>query len=150
MTNPSDRAIHRATAATLRDIVLPAVDDDWARRSVIQLIALAELAGRRDDPHTVGEHRRAELRAALDRLAGNPLVPWPPAGGTAAAGNAPDTEETVVDACGRALAAAVADDGPDADAVRAGLRPLLLAHLDDDLAVTASLEGPFRGRLDDA
>ena len=49
------------------------------------------------------------------------------------------------------VAAAVADDSDaDAEAVRAHLRPVLVAELDDELASTMVLMDGFRGRVRDA
>ncbi len=59
------------------------------------------------------------------------------------------TPPTVLGAAAAALAAAVADDGPAGDEVRAVLRPVLVRHLDDELAVTGPLVDAFRGKLDE-
>ena len=129
---PSDVALWASVAATLRRVVLPAVDDAWVRAQTIQLIALAEHARvRGDDP---ARRRTEELEAALDALAGNPLVRdhWP--GDPAEAASA-------------ALAAAVGRDDDAAQAVRAVIRPILVRHLDDELALSMPLMDAFRGRL---
>lgn len=139
MTRASDDAIWASFATTLRDVVLPTVDDDWVRQSVVQLIGLAEYARhRRDDD---GPRRRRQLAEALEGLTDNPLVTWPPAE------HGPRAE---TDAAASALAAAIGRDDPPAHAVREALRPILLAGLDADLAATEVLEAPFRGRLPDA
>ena len=67
----------------------------------------------------------------LSTLAGNPIV----AAVAAASGSTGD----VVAAAGAALAAAVYDDGPDGDEIRAVLRPVVIRQLADELAVAASL-----------
>lgn len=138
MTRPTDDAIWASVATTLREVVLPAVSDEWARQSVIQLVGLAEYARAR--PPDDSDARRDRLRAALDSLAGNPLVAWPPADDTG------EPEQ----AAARALTAAIGRVGPEAEAVRQALRPVLLADLDADLEATASLDAAFRGRLPDA
>ena len=126
---PSDDALWASVSATLRDVVLPHLDDEWAVAQTVMLIALAEQARTRgEDPV---ERQRAELAAALDGLAANPLVqPGEPSAAAAAA-----------------LAAAVGRDDEDADEVRRVLRPLLVAHLDELVASNASLMDAFRGKL---
>ena len=136
MTRPSDDAIWASIATTLREAVLPAVGDEWARQSVIQLVGLAEYARSRPADDTPA--RRDRLRVALGSLEGNPLVGW-------RAGD-DDPEQ----AAARALVAAVGRTDADADAVRNALRPVLLADLDADLSATESLDAAFRGRLPDA
>lgn len=137
-TYPSDEALWDCVAQTLRDVVLPALDDPFARRSAIQLIGLAAYARDR----TAGECGQqddgavAAMAAVLDQLAGNPLVTphWP--GPDAALASA------------RALAGAVGREDEAAEQVRATLRALLVAQLDAALAESNVLDGPFRGRLD--
>jgi hypothetical protein len=126
---PSDDALWASVSATLRDVVLPHLDDEWAVAQTVMLIALAEQARTRgEDPV---ERQRTELAAALDGLAANPLVqPGEPSAAAAAA-----------------LAAAIGRDDEDADEVRRVLRPLLVAHLDELVASNASLMDAFRGKL---
>lgn len=128
----SDDAIWVSISATLRNVVLPALSDPFARAQTIQLIALAEHAHRRGDDPTA--RRTAELEAVLDALQANPLVSehWP--GDPAAAAAA-------------ALVAAVGRDDDAANAVRALIRPVLVRHLDEDLASTTQFIEAFRGRL---
>ena len=136
MTRPSDEAIWASMADTLRSVVLPAIDDDWARQTVIQLAGLADYARTRpDDDHA---DRRERLRTALDSLSGNALVPTN------------ESEPDEVSAAAIALTSAVGRDDSDAREVRAALRPLLLADLDADLDATEMLDDAFRGRLPDA
>jgi len=126
---PSDDALWASVSTTLRNVVLPHLDDEWAVAQTVMLIALAEQARTRgEDP---GERQRAELAAALDGLAANPLVqPGEPSSAAAAA-----------------LAAATGRDDEDAEDVRRVLRPLLVAHLDELVASNASLMDAFRGKL---
>jgi MoxR-like ATPase len=129
----SDGALWASVAATLRDVVLPAIDDGHARIVTTQLVGLAEHAiTRGPDPEP---DRAAELTVALAALAGNPLVPPDP-------GPAPDL-------VAGALAAAAGRNDEAATAVRATLRPILIRHLDDDLAAGEVLGAVFRGRLPD-
>ena len=129
---PSDGALWASVAETLRRVVLPQLADTWARAQAIQLIGLAEQArGRGGDP----AHRYTEeLVTALESIADNPLVHehWP-------------GEPHAVAAA--ALAAAVPRDDDAADEVRAALRPLLVAQLDEELALSSPLMEAFRGRL---
>jgi hypothetical protein len=131
----------RAVEATVRDVLLPSVADDWARVAAVQLVGMAHLAATRPaDPTSA---RAAELAAVLDRLRGNPVVTphWP----------VPDpSPDAVLGAVGAVLAGAVARDDAAGDEVRAELRTVVSRHLDDDLAVTGPLMPYFRGQLPDA
>ena len=119
----------RHRSATLRDVVLPPLDDDWATAQTIMLIALAEQARtRRDDPV---ERQRAELASALD---GSPPIRW------CSRASLPPPQRP------RSLAAIGRDD-EDAEEVRRVLRPLLVAQLDELSATNASLMDAFRGKL---
>ena len=75
------------------------------------------------------------MEAALAALGANPLVP--------SSGSADERAAA-------ALVAAVGRDDADAAAVRETLRPVLVAELDDELAVTAGLLDAFRGSMPDA
>lgn len=135
---PSDDALWRSVDRTLRDVVLPQLADEWARRSVIGLIGLAAYARAR--PGDPDEPSRRALAAALDSLSTNRLVQphWPYA--------------SPFEASGAVLAAAVSDttdDGAAAEA-RSVLRPLLVQQLETELAGDMVLAEPFRGRLPDA
>lgn len=134
----TDDELWRGVEATVRDVLLPALHDDWARAAAVQLVGVARYARRR--PADLLGERTSEVAGALAALAHNPLV----APELAAAG-----AHDVLGAAGRILAAAVADDGPHGDEVRAVLRPVLLRHLDEELAVTAPLVAAFRGKLDE-
>ena len=131
---PSDDALWASVAATLRDVVLPQLDDEHARAATIELIGLAAYARARGDDR--GAARIAELRAVLDGLPGS---------GCAGAGDATE----VLAACADALVAATGGDDEGAAAVRDRLRPVLLRHLDEDLAGEEGLLTAFRGRLPD-
>ena len=137
----SDAELWRGVETTVRNVLLPAITDEWARAAAVQLVGVARYAERRPaDP--IGE-RLAELRTVLARLDANPLV----------AANRPDAGDEsahgVLAAVGRVLAAAVDDDGPAGDEVRAVLRPVVVRHLDEELLVTAPLVHAFRGQLDE-
>jgi hypothetical protein len=138
---PSDAAMWRAVEATVRDVLLPSVGDDWARVIAVQLVGMAHFAATRPADPTPA--RVAELAAVLDRLSQNPVVTphWP------VAESAP---KAVLGAAGAVLAGAVARDDAAGDEVRAELRPVVSRHLDDDLAVTGMLLPYFRGQLPDA
>lgn len=131
----TDASILASVAATLRSVLAAEESDAFLRTSMVQVTALAEHAARRGpDP---ARARRDELSAALDTLAGNELLGghWPGDPFTAAA---------------RALAAAVGRSDAAADAVRDVIRPILIGHLDADLASTPALLDAFRGRLNNA
>ena len=125
----------------MRTVLLPAIEDEWARVIGVQLVGMARLALTR--PPDPAPARAAELAAALDALAVNPIVAahWP----------APDrTPVCVFAAVGAVLADAVGHDDVAGAEVRAGVRSIVSRHLDDDLAVTAPLMPYFRGQLPDA
>jgi hypothetical protein len=138
---PSAAAMWRAVEATVRDVLLPSVAEDWARVAAVQLVGMARFAATRPPDPTPS--RVAELAAVLDRLSNNPVVAphWPVP--TA-------SPEAVLGATGAVLAGAVARRDDAADEVRAELRPVVGRHLDDDLAVTGMLMPYFRGQLPDA
>src|SRR6185436_11417334 len=107
--------IHRAVAATVRDVLLPALRDDadWARAAAIQLIGLTRYAADRTGDHT--EARVAELADLLDALAGNELVDE--------AWNGDRSQHVVMAAASAVLAAAVVRDDDAAHAAVDALRP---------------------------
>lgn len=134
----TDDELWNGVEATVRNVLLPALTDDWARAAAVQLVGVARYARRR--PADLLYARTAEISATITALGHNPLV-------------APELAATgahdVLAAAGRILAAAVADDGPAGHEVRAVLRPVLVRHLDEELAVTAPLVAAFRGKLDE-
>ena len=141
MHEPSDAEMWRSVEATVRDVLLPSLADDWARVTAIQLVGMARFAATRPPDPTAA--RVAELAEALDRLRDNPIVApnWPvPAA----------APEAVLAAVGAVLAGAVARGDAAGDEVRAQLRPVVRRHLDEDLAVTGMLMPYFRGQLPDA
>jgi len=135
-----DAEIHRAVAATVRDVLLPALRDDadWARAAEIQLIGLTRYAAGRGPDRTAA--RVAELSDVLSALAGNQLV--------AAAWDGSRSQQAVMGAAGAVLAAAVDRDDREATEARAAIRPVLVRQLDDELTETAPLVDAFRGKLD--
>jgi hypothetical protein len=126
---PSDAAIAACVAPTLR-VLHAAPDGEWSRGVLAQLIGVVEYGRDRGADRTA--ERRGRLAAALDALAGNGLVP---------ADGSPEARASA------ALEAAVGRDDEHADAVRATLRPVLVAELDDELVETMPLMDGFRGRV---
>jgi hypothetical protein len=143
---PSDGALWASVAETVRQIILPALDDDPHTRQVaIHLVGLATYAGRRGpDPTPARVDEIADLLDAAAR-AGDPLVT-----GRWTAG-APRTPADVLAAAGAVLAAAVQTDATsdDGGGARDELRAVLVRQLDADLATEDVLLGAFRGRLPD-
>ena len=135
---PTDDELWGSVEHTVREVLLPAIDDEWARATAIQLVGLARYARERP-PGAAFEHD-AERAKALSALSDNPIVArhW--------SGSLDPAE--VLAAAGAVLADAVGDDGPAGDEVRAVLRPVIVRQLDDDLAITAPLVPYFRGQLD--
>jgi hypothetical protein len=141
VAEPTDQQMWRAVEATVRNVLLPSIADDWARVAAVQLVGMARYAQRRPpDPLPA---RAAELRGTLGGLAANPIVAAHPV--PADAGDA-----DVLAVVGEVLADAAARDDPPADEVRAQLRPVVRRQLDDDLATTGMLMPYFRGELPDA
>ena len=131
----------RSVEATVRDVLLPSIADDWARVIAVQLVGMARYAATRPADPTAA--RVTELTEVLDTLAGNPVVTahWPvPSAGP----------EDVLAATSAVLADAVSRDDDAGDQVRAELRTVVSRHLDEDLAVTGMLMPYFRGQLPDA
>ncbi len=126
---------------TVRDVLLPEIRGDWARVIALQLVGMARWASSR--PPDPAATRIAELAAALDRLASNPVV-------AARWVSGDRTGPVVLEAVSRALADAVGRDDAAGDEVRRELRPIVVRHLDDDLALTSVMLPYFRGHLPDA
>ena len=142
---PSDVAMWTSVVATLRDVVLPGLDDPHRRQVAIHLMGLAAYARDRGADPTPA--RTTELAAALDGLVrdGNEVVRR-----HRREGAAPDPRE-VLAAVSAVLVAAVDDRAGSDDAARAQavLRPILARHLADDLAVEDVLLRAFRGVVPD-
>jgi hypothetical protein len=140
---PSDEALWRSVAITLRDAVLPHIDDPHTRQVVIHLVGLAYYARDRGVDPTAGRLR--ELADVLDALVleGNPLVVgrW--------SSGAPRERGAVMAACADVLAAGIDADDPATRDAGERLRAVLIRHLDDDLAVEGVMLETFRGRLPD-
>jgi hypothetical protein len=141
VVEPPDDQLWRSVEATVRTVLLPAIEEEWARVIAIQLAGMAHLARTRGPDPAPG--RAAELAATLDALAANPIVAahWPPTDRTPA---------VVFAAVSRVLGDAVGRRDAAGDEVRAEVRSIVSRHLDDDLAVTAPLMPYFRGQLPDA
>lgn len=141
---PTDRQLWHCMSETMRSVVLPRLQDPWARVALIRLIGLAEYAPMRGEDPTPG--RVAELVACIEGLANrHPELrehlpsAWP----------AQDPRE-VFDLCGQLLAGAVGQTTAGAESIRTELRPMLVAQLDDELSVTTPLIAAFGGQLSDA
>ncbi len=140
---PTDEQLWKCMSQTMRSVVLPHLQDPWARVALIRLIGLAEYApvrGPDPTPERMAElvtciaslpDRHADLRRSLPN-------PWPS-----------EDPAIVLDLCGRLLADAVEQDTPAAQSVRTELRPLIVGHLDDELSVTGPLIAAFGGQLSD-
>jgi hypothetical protein len=134
----TDAELWRSVEHTLREIVLPALPEGeaWARAAVVQLHGLVRYAALR--PADAGQARSAELADALESIRTNELLEW----------DGSTVPEVVAAAAGRALATAVGRSDAAAEEVRRTLRPIVVRHLDDELASTAPLVAAFRGVLD--
>jgi len=137
---PTDAELWRCVESTVLDVLLPALpeSEEWARVVAVQLVGLVRYAATRPADPTAD--RVVEITAALHALAANEIV--------ATVWDGDRSDHAVMAAAGAALAGAVGRNDDAAAEVRAVLRPVIVRHLDDDLAVTAPLVGAFRGRLD--
>src|SRR5438105_2694612 len=103
----TDAELWRGVEATVRDVLLPALNDDWARAVAVQLVGVARYAQRR--PADGSEQRMDELRTVLADMGDNSLVAaHRPVGRTPA-----EVQATVA----AVLAAAVVDDTAEGDEV---------------------------------
>lgn len=126
----TDEAVAACIAPALRVIY---AGGEWGRQVNAQLLALVEYTAEREPDRRPARSRA--LLAALHVLGGNRLVP---------------DEGGPEERAAAALAAAVGRSDADAAAVRAELRPVLVAELDDELASTMVLMDGLRGRVRDA
>ena len=133
----TDDALWASVAATIREVLLPAIDDPWARQSAIQLVGLAEYARRRGQRAPTPDDVTESVRTFLDEHRHVPTV----------AQHWPGADHDPLDAAAEILARAQSDGTPVPESVRSGLRALLIADLDHQLETTAVLIGPFRGKL---
>ncbi|MDP6828458.1 MAG: hypothetical protein QF515_15310 [Pseudomonadales bacterium] len=140
---PTDNDLWHCMSETMRSVILPCLDDPWARVALIRLIGLAEYAPRRgEDPI---EQRTRDLTDCVDGLtlkfeSLRQFLPadWPGEGAAA-----------TMDVCAKLLSEAVGDDSEQAQAVRDELKPLLLCQLDEDFALTSPLIMSFAGGLNE-
>jgi hypothetical protein len=137
---PSDGAMWTSVVATLREVVLPGLDDPHRRQVAIHLMGVAAYARDRGaDPNPA---RASELASALDGLVrdGNELAQrhW-------RVGAAPDPHHVLAATSAVLVAAVDAGAGDDAGRAQAALRPILARHLADDLAAEEVMLRAFRG-----
>ncbi len=137
----TDAEILRSVEATVREQLLPALpaDQAWARAVGVQLVGLVRYAMRRGADRT--QERIDEVADVLASLRHNELV--------AGVWDGDRSQRPVMAAAGAALAAAIVRDDAAGDEIRSVLRPVVVRHLDDELAATAPLIDAFRGKLDD-
>jgi len=136
----TDAELWAAVETTLGELILPELDDAWARAAAVQLIGLARYA--QDREHDRSGSREAELVEVLDRLAAD--------GNEIATATWPDPGVSPTVAASRCLVAAVVRDDEAALTIRDELRSVLARQLDDELEETGTLLEFFRGRLPDA
>ena len=133
-----------SVVATLREVLLPGLDDSHRRQVAIHLMGVAAYARDRGaDPNPA---RASELAAALDGLVrdGNELAQRHWREGASA------EPRDVLAATSAVLVAAVDADAAggsndDAGPAQAVLRPILARHLADDLATEEVMLRAFRG-----
>lgn len=134
--SPDVDTILESCIETLRDVVVPEVDSEWARYSGELLVGSLEYAR-----VLLRGDRNAGRRQALD-AAIETLRPSVQRSGSAAWLEALEDESPFVVAS-NLLVEAQNDPGPLADEVRAVLHPLLYAQLDADLLNAMPLFAAF-------
>jgi hypothetical protein len=117
-----DAVLWRAVAATIGDVVVPALPPGHARDTAVQLTGLARYAASRPAPDPEGRARR--LREVLAEDPGPDLA-------------------TVLERASEVLVRAVGGPGPTGSA--APVRAVLLDQLDEDIRVAAPLLETFSG-----
>ena len=140
---PTDDQLWLCMSETMRSVILPRLDDPWARAALIRLIGLAEFAPKRgEDP---SEQRTSETIACIDQLASN----YPDIAAQLPGGWPGVDQGQVLDLCSQLLAASVGDENEQANAVRIQLKTLLKVHLTEDFTVSSPLITSFAGGLND-
>jgi len=130
--NPDVDTILGSCIETLRDVVVPEVDSEWARYSGELLIGSLEYARGLLSVDRNAE-RRAELAEALDRLRPSLLA------SDRAEWRAPLDDPSPFAVASRLLVLAQNEPGPLADEVREVLHPVLYAQLDSEMSSTMPL-----------
>ncbi len=146
MTNmrlPTDAQLWRCMSETMRNVILPNIEDPHVQLTLIRLIGLAEYA-----PSRVAnpEGRRINnLVSCIDQLAvrypdiQQQLPPqWPV-----------NDETAVLELCSQLLVNAVGDTGEQAQSIRSELKSLLVEQLDEDINDTDPLINFFGGQLNE-
>ncbi len=145
MTNmrlPTDAQLWRCMSETMRNVILPSIEDPHVQLTLIRLIGLAEYAPSRvADPDA---RRINELVNCIDQLAARypdiqkQLPPQWPA----------QDEAPVLDLCSQLLVSAVGGTDEQAQSIRSELKSLLAEQLDEDITDTDPLINFFGGQLD--
>ena len=146
MTNmrlPTDAQLWRCMSETMRNIILPNIEDPHVQLTLIRLIGLAEYAPSRV---TNPEGRRInDLVSCIDKLAARypdiqQQLPtqWPV-----------QDETTVLELCSQLLVRAVGDTAEQAQSIRSELKSLLVEQLDEDINDTDPLINFFGGQLNE-
>ena len=129
---------------TITNILLPSIDDTWARAAANQLVGTLEYARTIVAGDESVDAQVAEVRAAIEGLRGaHPQLaerfPAPPAPG---AENA--AFETLALAS-EMLTFAVGATSPGAEAIRGELRPVLVRHANESFSETSTMLMRFAG-----
>jgi hypothetical protein len=137
--HPTRRELLQGAIRTIDEVLLPELQTTWARNSASGLLGQLRYALAREASDSLAA-QDAELASCLEGL----LEEYPElreaASAIAASGNASwDLRERA----GRLLVHALDNDAAAADAVRARLRPLLTAHVAQDLAETGPMLQAF-------
>ncbi len=139
MADLDERDLWLSVEHTVRNVLLPVIDDEWAKAAAVQLVGLARYCANRPPDATAARGQR--IADALDSLLDDPLV--------AGEWNGDRSSTTHIYAvAGAVLAAATGVDDDQAEGIEQLLRPLIVGQLDDELAVTSALVTAFRGQLD--
>ena len=137
---PTTRLILENNIAVMRDIILPAVKEDWARFNASLMVGALEYALYGLDRDRGAEYRR-NLAAALERVRGT-IEKSGQAGAIAAL-----AEKSPFDAASKLLVWGQNNPGPLASEVQKVLHDELFRQLDEEVKASDPMKGAFAAGL---
>ena len=137
--HPSQEELLRGAIRTVEEVLMPELQTAWAKTSALGLLGQLRYALTRAASDSLAD-QDAELQGCLDELLAEFSQLRAVTSGVEASDNPSwDLREKA----GRLLVFALDDDTPAAAAIRARLRPLLTAHVAQDLGETGSMLQAF-------
>jgi len=137
--HPTCAELLESAIRTVEDVLTPELASDWARGAAIGLVGQLRYALAREAGDTL-DAQDTELSDCLEALANEfPAI-------SVALSEVPksgDVSWDLREQAGRLLVFALADTGDAGDAVRARLRPLLVAHVSQDLVQSGPMLQAF-------